>query len=162
MNKLSLLFLFGMSLFLSCPSAVAGNVSVGPSKSKLYKNFNDEIIKNYNILLTSYEGGISTYAGVKAGLRLNFTAQNEEVSKVVFMFDNDISSAVRQATIAEIIAISAELLPKKIKSDSRAASRLEDKIKALKRNQDGDVFMLDHLRVELNLRNDILNIRVTP
>lgn len=158
------LFLF-LSLLISGASVVppvTASSHIGRRAASKYDGVSFENLKDYNILLTGLENGISTYSGLKDGLRLNFTADKDQVTKIVFMFDNDVSSSERRQLISEIIDIINNLLPRKIKSAGKAENKLCDKLDSLKSDRDSDVFSLDRLRVEVNQNNHILNIRVTP
>lgn len=149
-------------LFLYLFFFIVGGIAPLSASSSRYENNSFDNLKDYHILLTGLENGISTYSGVKDGLRLNFTVDSEQVTKIVFMFDNDVSATERRRIIGEIIDVSNNLLPRKIKSSGKAEGELYQKIDALKNDRDSDVFSLDRLRLEVNLNNHILNIRITP
>lgn len=157
------LFLFLSFLILGTAGLAKADSSViGKSTASRFNSVSFDNLKNYNIMLTGMENGISTYSGLKDGLRLNFTADGEQVTKIVYMFDNDIPTGDRRLRIDEIIDVTDNLLPGKIKSPTKAGEKLYGKINSLKGDRDTDVFTLSRLRVELNLGNHILNIRITP
>lgn len=118
-------------------------------------------LKEFNIMLTGSEKGVSSYSGLKDELRLNFTVENNEPVKIIIQFDFDTSEAERAADVMETINIADNLMPQKIKSLTEAQDRLYKKLAKMKYDRDTDIFTIDQLRFECAMNNGVVNIRIT-
>ncbi len=151
------------SLFLALFGVMLGaglswaDVRIGPKPEKI--SFDN--LKEFNILLTGSEKGVSSYSGLKDELRLNFTVEKQEITKIIVLFDFDISEAERAADVMETINIADNLMPKKIKSLTKAQDKLYKKLAKMKYERDTDIFTIDHLRFECAMNNGVVNIRIT-
>lgn len=152
-NSLFLALLFILS---------AQSVVFASSQTDLnYENLSFDNLKEFKISLIGNEQGISTYSGLKNNLRLNYTVENQEVTKIIVLFDFDVGSAERTENVKETINIANNLMPNRIKSQTKAQEKLYNKLAKLKSDRDSDVFMLDRLRLECAMNNGMLNIRIT-
>lgn len=157
MNKLYRCFCFLISLTVLGFSAPA--IAVGLNYPT-YDQTTFDNLKEYNILLTGSEQGISSYSGIKGDLRLNFSTNDEEITKINFMFNNDIGEAQRTAIVSEILDVVDNLMPKKIKNMASTYDKLYQKIAKFKSDRDSSVFAIGKLRFEYNVVNDLVNIKV--
>lgn len=155
-----------LSLLLSALLLVSFNLVNATMVTAVHSDFKKqdssfENLKEYNVLLIGNEKGVSTYSGVKNKLRLNFTVLDNEVNKIIFLFDFDTGEAERAANIMETITVAANLMPNKVESLTEAQDKLVKKLSAMKTERDKDVFMLGKLRFECAMNNGVVNIRVT-
>ncbi len=118
-------------------------------------------LKEFNIQLTGSEKGVSSYSGLKDELRLNFTVEENEVTKIIVLFDFDTSEAERAADVMETINIADNLMPQKINSLTEVQDKLYKKLAKMKYERDTDIFMIDSLRFECAMNNGVVNIRIT-
>lgn len=161
MSKFCQNFVYIVSLIIFCailPTNAVSKLQRNPSKEE---KFSFENFKDYNILLTANEAGVSSYSGVKDNLRFNFNLDDQGVNKINFVFDNNISEAQRVITLSELLNFTDKLMPNNIKNLSVASDKLYKKLAKLKEDRDASVFMIGRLRFECNVINNLINIKIS-
>lgn len=159
MNKRlrNILIFCSLSVLLVVLSAAAASVGSVPATQK----FGPDGFRDYNLALTGSEKGVDTYSGKKNNLRLIFSIEEDQVRKMILTYDNNIAAGERQTLSLEILDLSGRLFPGKIVSLAEAQQKLYEELDNLKTDRDDKVFVIDRLRFEINLVNDLVNIRVT-
>lgn len=119
-----------------------------------------ESFKDYNLSLKESEKGINTYTGTKNNLRINVTADDKQVHKMILIYDNNIGSDERKTLTLEILDLSNKLFPEKLPSLAEAEAKLFDELDDLDDERDDKIFTINQLRFEVNVVNNLVNIRV--
>ena len=159
MNKRlrNILIFCSLSVLLVVLSAAAASVGSAPAAQK----FGLDGFSDYNLALTGSEKGVNTYSGRKNNLRLIFSIEEDQVRKMILTYDNNIATGERQTLSLEILDLSSRLFPGKIVSLAEAQQKLYEELNNLQTDRDDKVFVIDRLRFEINLVNDLVNVRVT-
>lgn len=135
------------------------DITIGRSKQYV-SPLNAPSLKNYNILLTNQSRGYYEYAGMYGNLRVNMASDDTEIGRLGFSFE----SSVRQEVVPEIIKITNELMPGRIKNLDEAQNKLYDHLQQLEARlgeRKLDTYNTSQLRFELEQNQNIIYLRIT-
>lgn len=135
------------------------DITIGRSKQYV-SPLKASSLKSYNLLLTNQSRGYYEYAGMSGNLRVNLSSDDTEIGRLGFSFE----SSARKDVVSEIINITNELMPGRIKNLNEAQNKLINHLQQLE-SQNGerklDVYNTNQLRFELEQNQDIIYLRIT-